>query len=107
MATRMHKVMVAEDLVPIGEFKTHASRLLRRMDRTLRPLIITQNGKAAAVVLTPAEYDALGGREALREQIAASIASSRAGTVSASDALTRARARIKVEVAERRRARPR
>lgn len=91
----MRKLNLAEDLVPIGEFKTHASRLLRQMDRTLRPLVITQNGKAAAVVLTPAEYDALGGREALREQIEASLASAEAGTVSVDDAVERARARIR------------
>ena len=105
MVARMNKLSLAEDLVPIAEFKTHASRLLRRMGRTLRPLVITQNGKAAAVVLTPAEYDALGGREALRAEIDASLAAARDGTVSLDDALERARARIKA-VARRRRGTP-
>ncbi|HVV88317.1 MAG TPA: type II toxin-antitoxin system Phd/YefM family antitoxin [Kofleriaceae bacterium] len=87
----MTKPSLAEDLVPIAEFKTHASRLLRRMGRTLRPLVITQNGKAAAVVLTPAEYDALGGREALRAEIDASLEAARRGAVSLDDAVERAR----------------
>lgn len=39
MVARMNKLSLAEDLVPIAEFKTHASRLLRRMGRTLRPLV--------------------------------------------------------------------
>ena len=91
MSARINKVHLAEDLVPIGEFKTHASRMLRQMGRTLRPLVITQNGRAAAVVLTPAEYDALGGRAALRAEIDASLASAKRGTVSIDDAVTRAR----------------
>lgn len=102
MAARSTKVRVAEDLVPIGEFKTHASRLLRRMERTLRPLIITQNGRAAAVVLTPAEFDALGGREALREEIEASLTAAWSGTVSLDEAVERARARIKAAGSRRR-----
>jgi len=100
---RMRKVSVAEDLVPIGEFKTHASQLLRRMGRTMRPLVITQNGRAAAVVLTPAEYDALGGREALKAEIAASLESASSGTVSLEAALERARTRIKSVGSRRRR----
>ena len=102
MTARMKKLSVAEDLVPIAEFKTHASRLLRKMERTLRPLVITQNGKAAAVVLTPAEYDALGGREALRSEIDASLAAARAGTLSIEEGVERARARIRATGSRRR-----
>ena len=91
---RMRRSKVAEDLIPIGEFTTHASRLLRRMRATRRPLVITQNGRAAGVVLTPEEYDALGGREALKAAIDDGIASARAGTVTLEDALARARRRI-------------
>lgn len=83
--------------------ETHASQLLRRMGKTMRPLVITQNGRAAAVVLTPAEYDALGGREALKAEIAASLASASNGTVSLDTALERARTRIKAVGAKRRR----
>jgi prevent-host-death family protein len=56
----MRTLHVAEDIVPIGEFKTHASELLRRLATSRRPLVITQNGRPAAVVLTPEEFDSLG-----------------------------------------------
>jgi len=52
-------LQVAEDIVPIGEFKTHLSEQIRGLRDRRRPLIITQNGKAAAVVLSPEEFDRL------------------------------------------------
>ena len=43
----------------MGEFKTHASRLLKGVKQSGRPLIVTQNGKPAAVLLSPEEFDRL------------------------------------------------
>ncbi|MCC7170796.1 MAG: type II toxin-antitoxin system Phd/YefM family antitoxin [Planctomycetes bacterium] len=67
-------VRIAEDVVPINEFKTNASKLINRMKETQRPMIITQNGRASAVLLTPEEFDALSSRgsfvEAVREGLA-------------------------------------
>ncbi len=50
---------VAEDILPIGEFKTHAAQFLRKLHEHGRPLVITQNGKPAAVLITPEEFDHL------------------------------------------------
>jgi len=65
----MAKVDIAEDLVPIGEFKTRASQLSRKLHETGRPLLITQNGKASAVVLTPEEFEQLGDRAYVQRKI--------------------------------------
>ena len=46
-------LQVAEDIVPIGEFKAHLSERIRDLREKGRPTIITQNGRAAAVMLTP------------------------------------------------------
>jgi prevent-host-death family protein len=51
--------MVAEDIVPVGEFKAHLAERLRGLQGHGRPLIVTQNGKPAAVVLTPEAFDRL------------------------------------------------
>jgi len=50
---------VAEDIVPIGELKAHLSEKIRDLRGSGRPLVITQNGKVAAVLLAPEEFDRL------------------------------------------------
>ena len=55
----MNELQVAEDILPLGHFKTHASALLKCIKINNRPIVITQNGKPAAVVLSPAEFDRL------------------------------------------------
>lgn len=76
----MHRAIeVAEDLVPVGEMKQRLSAVLKRMEQTGRPVIITRNGKAAGVMVTPAEYDALVYRERLVNQVRESMAAADAG----------------------------
>lgn len=55
----MSALQVAEDIVPIGELKAHLSEKIRELKGRRRPLVITQNGKAAAVMLAPEEFDRL------------------------------------------------
>lgn len=50
---------MAEDIVPIGELKAHLSEKIRELRGRQRPLVVTQNGKAAAVLLAPEEFDRL------------------------------------------------
>jgi prevent-host-death family protein len=55
----MKPMKISENIVPLGEFKTHAARVLRDMKSSRAPVVITQNGKPAAVLLTPQEFDQL------------------------------------------------
>jgi prevent-host-death family protein len=55
-------VRFSEDIIPVSEFKAHAADLLRRVAETGQPLVITQNGKAAGVLLSPVEFDRLSER---------------------------------------------
>jgi prevent-host-death family protein len=50
---------VSEDIVPIAEFKAHLSERVRDLNTHGRPLVITQNGRPAAVLLTPDAFDRL------------------------------------------------
>ena len=52
-------IHVAEDIVPIAELKAHLSEVVRSLSGRRRPFIVTQNGKPAAVLLSPAEFDRL------------------------------------------------
>ena len=86
----MRKINVAEDIVPIGEFKTHASELIRRMHGTGRPMVITQNGRPAAVVLTPEEYEELDYSNRVSAKVKAGIASAETKTYTSAEVRERA-----------------
>jgi prevent-host-death family protein len=55
----MRAVRISEDIVPVSEFKAQAAECLRRIADSGQPLVITQNGKAAGVLLSPREFDRL------------------------------------------------
>jgi len=74
-------LQISRDIVPLGEFKTHASKALLRVRESQRPLVITQNGKPAAVVLSPEEYDRLTEREQFVAAVRYGLADSEAGRV--------------------------
>lgn len=77
----MKRVRLAKDVVAMGEFKTHASRLIRAVKDSRRPLVITQNGKPAAVVIAPGEFDALVERQEFMRAVEAGLADSEHGRV--------------------------
>jgi len=47
------------DVRPITEFRSHTSAVLAQLQRTKRPVILTQHGRSAAVLLDVAAYEAL------------------------------------------------
>ena len=53
----MKKISIANDIIPVGEFKAGISKWLKNIQKTRHPLIITQNGRPAGVLLSPKEYD--------------------------------------------------
>lgn len=59
----MARIRVSEDIVPVSAFKAHASEWLRRIASSGHPLVITQNGKPAGVLLSPAAFDELSERQ--------------------------------------------
>lgn len=77
----MRSIRLSEDVVPLGEFKSKASSILRSLSDQHRPLLITQNGQAVGVLLSPTEYDALCERDAFLEKIAMGLADAEAGRV--------------------------
>jgi len=55
----MRTIKISQDIVPVGEFKTGISKWLRSIRNKNHPVIITQNGRPAGVLITPEEYDKL------------------------------------------------
>jgi antitoxin YefM len=83
----MRQLRVSEDIVPIGEFKGQAAHWLKRARDTGQPVVITQNGKPAAVLLSPAEYDRLLEHQRFLESIGAGLDDAEAGRVMTSSEL--------------------
>ena len=50
----------------MAEFKSQAATLLERIGNSSQPLMITQNGKPAGVLLSPAEYDRIQEQESVQ-----------------------------------------
>jgi len=55
----MRTINISQDIIPVGEFKTGISKWLRSIRDKNHPIVITQNGKPAGVLITPEEYDKL------------------------------------------------
>jgi len=75
----MKPLQLAEDILPLGDFKTHASRVLRQLKDSKRPVVITQNGRPAAVLITPEEFDRMHERESFLAAIREGLADAEAG----------------------------
>jgi prevent-host-death family protein len=50
---------IARDIVPIAKFKARVSEAVRGVREHRRPMVITQNGEPAAVLLSAEDYDRL------------------------------------------------
>jgi prevent-host-death family protein len=89
---------VSEDIVPVSDFKAQAAEWLKRVAETGHPLVITQNGKAAGVLLSPAQFDELTAQTRFVAAIDEGLADSEAGRVHSHDAVV-------ADIKKRRRAR--
>ncbi len=83
----MKAVQVSKDIVPIAEFKAQSASWLERVRASGQPVVITQNGKPAAVMISPEEFDRIQHQytEFVRSEIRAGEAAIAAGEVYTSD----------------------
>lgn len=94
----MGSMLLATNILPLARFKATASEVLNGMKADGRPVVITQNGEAAAVLVPPAEYDRLAYRSAFLESIEKGYTDSEAGrTVGQAELAAELTARYRVE----------
>lgn len=48
---------IEEDIQPVTYLKNHSAEVLERINKTRRPMVITQNGKARAVLQDAKSYE--------------------------------------------------
>jgi len=56
---KMRAINFEQDIKPLSEFRANASKFLKQIRDTRRPLIITQNGKSRAVLMDVNDYQNL------------------------------------------------
>lgn len=69
----MKQVQIAQDILPLAKFKSQASQVLRRLKDSQRPVVITQNGSPAAVMITPEDFDLLTERQRFVSSVKAGL----------------------------------
>ncbi len=65
----MKDILLSEDVVPIAEFKAKAAHWLEKIKTTGHPIMITQNGKPAGILVSPGDYDRTLEKERFIESI--------------------------------------
>ena len=60
---------LAQDIQPLADFRAHLATVVRRVQRTRRPVVLTQHGRGAAVLVDVRDYDALLERVELLEDV--------------------------------------
>jgi prevent-host-death family protein len=55
----MKPMNISQNIVSLSDFKSKASKMLLEIQSSHRPLVITQNGRAAAVIISPSDFDLL------------------------------------------------
>ena len=69
----MQRLRIDQDIRSMSEFRTGIASFLKQVHDTKRPLIITQHGKGAAVLLDVGEYEAMQEKLELLKDIQTSI----------------------------------
>jgi len=69
----MQRLRIDQDIRSMSEFRTGIASFLKQVHDTKRPLIITQHGKGAAVLLDVGEYEAMQEKIELLSDVQISI----------------------------------
>ena len=77
----MKPLKISNDIVPVGEFKSSLSKWLKSIRDTGHPLVITQNGRPAGVLLSPSEYDELVYKGHFLDSVKRGISDAESGNV--------------------------
>ena len=77
----MKNISVSSDIIPVGQFKSDLAKYLKEIREKNNSLIITQNGKPAGVLISPAEFDELRQTKLFIESVSRGLTDSDKGEV--------------------------
>jgi len=86
---RTSAVKFSEDVVPLGDMKVNPGKVVRRVDETGRPVLLTSHGRGVAVVQGLDEFEAAQEERDFMRAVVAGLADIEAGRVMALDEVVR------------------
>jgi prevent-host-death family protein len=75
----MPRLRPTQDIRPLADFRANLAAVVRQVQRTKRPIILTQHGRSAAVLVDAGEYEALVDRAELLDDVRVAEAEIAAG----------------------------
>ncbi len=82
---RSAPVKFSEDVVPLGDLKVNPGKIVRRVDETGRPVLLTSHGRGVAVLQALGEYEAAQEERDFMRAVVAGLADIEAGRVMSLD----------------------
>ena len=55
----MHLIQLNQDIRPLSEFRANVASFIEQVNKTNRPLVITNHGKTSVVLVNVNEYEAM------------------------------------------------
>lgn len=74
----MKPLQISHDIIPLTRFKARAADIVRQLHREQRPVVVTQHGEPAAVLITPEAFDRLQEHDRFLEAVQAGLRDSEA-----------------------------
>ena len=75
----MQRINYARDIQPLSVFRKKASALIDELQKSRRPLVLTRNGRSAAVIVDVEEFERIMERLELLEDIQTARGQARRG----------------------------
>ena len=69
----MNSISIEKDLISLSDFRASYKKYITRLSERKKSIVLTQNGKAAAVLVSPWEYDQLTGKNDVLNLIASRL----------------------------------
>jgi len=82
-------VKFSEDIVPLGDMKVNPGKIVRRVDETGRPVLLTSHGRGVAVVQALSAYEAAQEERDFMRAVVAGLADIDAGRAVSLDEVKR------------------
>ncbi|MEO8577058.1 MAG: type II toxin-antitoxin system Phd/YefM family antitoxin [Gemmatimonadales bacterium] len=94
----------SQDIRPLSEFRASVATFVEQVQTTQRPLVLTQHGRSAAILIAVDAYEALVERAELAEDVQTAEAQVAAGeAIAHGKALSRVVSRLRLPATRRKR----
>ncbi|HKI47349.1 MAG TPA: type II toxin-antitoxin system Phd/YefM family antitoxin [Balneolales bacterium] len=65
----MNSISISKDIEPLSEFRKRSADFIKRLKKEKQPIVLTQHGKSAAVLMDVSEYERFARKLELLEDL--------------------------------------